>query len=468
MTKIALVGGSYEERSLPFQAQRSINCFAVYDETGSEVLALYGTPGLSEFASVGAGDIRGNFTSTNGRCFAVSGVELYELFADGSATKRGNLNSSAGNLTFAENGTELAICDGSKLYIFTYATNTFSLVTDPDLPSSVGTVDFKDGYFIVNENNSGRFYISDLYAGSQWQALEFATAESSPDDLKVVKSAVGSLWLFGSVTTEIWGNTGASAFPFQRLSGARIDKGCVAPATVLEIDNTVYWLGQDRQGAGIVYKASGFNPERISTNSIEYYLQSSGNLENCYSWSYQQDGHTFYVITGGNLETSIVYDTTTGLWHERAYIDAGTYEQHLGSCCTYAFGKHLVGDRQSNKIYEMSLDYYDDAGQPLVLERVYTHLVDELNPIRYNKLELLVETGVGTQTGQGLNPVVTMSYSKDGARTWSDELTAPIGKAGQYQTRVAFRRMGIAEQMTFRVRISDPVKRALIGSYLNE
>ena len=312
MPKINIVGGSYEERSLPFQAQRSINCFPVYDETGAEIVALYGTPGLADFATAGAGDMRGGFASASNRAFFVSGVEFYEVFSNGTTTARGNLNTSSGNLTFAENGTQIAICDGSKLYIFTLSNNTLQVVTDPDLPTTIGTVDFVDGYFVVSEKGSGRFYISALFDGLSWNALDFATAESSPDDLIAVKRAVGNLWLLGNNTIEIWGNTGASDFPFQRLSGTRIDKGCVAPFTPLEIDNTLYWLGRDDEGEGIVYKATGFSPTRISTNSIEYYLQKAGDLGNCYAWSYQQDGHYFYVITGGGLSTSLVFDITTG------------------------------------------------------------------------------------------------------------------------------------------------------------
>jgi len=245
-----------------------------------------------------------------------------------------------------------------------------------------------------------------------------------------------------------------------------MDKGIIAPYSALEIGNTVYWLGQDLQGAGVVYRASGFNPEKISTASIDYALQQATNLTEVVAWAYQQDGHTFYVLTGGGLETSLVYDVMTELWHERAYNDAGMFEQHLGTCCIYAFGKHLVGDRRNGNVYQMSLDFYSDNGDELVAERTYTHLLDEMKRIRYNELEIFLESGVGLQTGQGSDPQISLSLSKDGARTWSDEFTASMGRVGKYQTRVAFRRLGIAEIMTFRIRISDPVKRALIGSYL--
>jgi len=146
--KVGLVGPSYQQRSLPFDAQRSINLYPILDEMGKEVAALYGTPGKSLFATAGVGPIRGEFASTNGRAFAVSASGLYEVENDGTTALLGSLDGSSGAVTIAENGTQLAICDGAKLYILTYSTNAFAKVSDPDFPSSVGTVAYIDGYFL--------------------------------------------------------------------------------------------------------------------------------------------------------------------------------------------------------------------------------------------------------------------------------------------------------------------------------
>jgi len=93
-------------------------------------------------------------------------------------------------------------------------------------------------------------------------------------------------------------------------------------------------------------------------------------------------------------------------------------------------------------------------------------LVDEGRRNRYNKLEIGFEVGVGLQNGQGSAPVCSLQLSKDGAKEWSNSYDASIGATGKYLTKVAFRRLGIAETMTFRVFTSDPVKVAMSGSYL--
>lgn len=463
--KIGLVGSSSQQRSLPFNAERTVNLFPVLDQRGADVAALYGTPGLSLFSTAGSGPIRGCFSAANDRAFVVSGNTLFEISSVGVATSRGTLNTSSGAVTICENGLQLAICDGVNGYILTYLTNAFTQITDPDFPSPKN-MSFVDGYFIATKNNSGQFYISALYDGLSWDPLKFATAESSPDDLSIATGFVGQLGLFGHDTLEIWRNTGDSVFPFSRISGST-PVGTIAPNTVISIDTSVYWVGNTANGTGIVYQAQGFTPKRISTEPIEILLQKEPNPENLRSWSYQQDGHAFLVITGGSLGTSLVYDLSTGAWHERAYLNgSGEYEQHLGSCCMYAHDKILVGDRVNGNVYQMSLDTYTDNGAAIKRTRIYTHLIDQLEPIRYSELKIGFETGIGLQTGQGSNPKVSLRVSKDGARTWSSYYTTSIGAVGIYGQEVNFRRLGIQTQCTFELTISDPVKVAITGSYL--
>jgi len=466
MTKIGLVGPSSQQRSIPFDAQRTINLFPVLDEKGREVSALYGTPGLSLFATAGIGPIRGAFAAANGRAFVVSNSGLYEVLSNGTTTLQGTLSTPSGIVSIDENGLQLGICDGNSIYIFTYTTNVFVQVTDPDLPS-VGTITFIDGYFAANVNNSGKFFISALYDGTSWAALDFATAESSPDNLLRVYNSVGQLWLLGSKTTEIWSNNGAASFPFARISGAKMETGILAPHTAIAVDNSLFWVGQDNIGSGIVFRTQGFTPLRISTNPIELLIQKAPTPSTLRAYTYQEEGHPFYVITGGGMNTTLVYDISTQQWHERAYLNSfGVYEPHLGSCGMYAFNQQLVGSRLNGKIYKMSLDLYSDDGDEISSERVYTHLSQEDTRIKFNQLEIAMETGVGNQVAPAVNPQITLWISSDGGKTYSNSYTTSFGAVGKYMTRAVFRRLGIRFICTFKIRITDPVKRVLIGSYL--
>lgn len=462
-----VVGGSSQQASLPFNAERTVNLYTVLDQQGKKPASLYSRPGNSQFANVGAGAGRGGFFSANGRAFVVSGSELYELSSVGAGTLRGSLLTSTGDITIAENGPQLAICDGRDLYIFTYATNVFQRVVSANLPSAASVV-FLDGYFIVNRSlTSGIFQISAPFDGFTWAALDFATAESSPDSLLRVEVIFGQLWLFGDTSIEPWNNTGAASFPFQRVNNsAQLSVGVAAPSTVLELDNTAFWVGKDKYGSGIVYKADGFSPQRISTEAIELRLQSAPSISTLKAMAYQEAGHTFYIITGGGMETALVYDVSTRLWAEWAYFNnLGQYELPLANALFFAFGKTLVLDKSSGKVYHQSASYYSDDGAEIARDRIFTHIFDDGNPFLIKNLTVNFETGVGNTSVT--NPKAMLYLSNDGGRTFYTYYETFIGKAGKFLSRAVWWRLGRHRQCTFRIRVTDAVKVVMTGGAFN-
>jgi hypothetical protein len=462
-----VVGGSSQQSSLPFNAERTVNMYAVLDQQGKKPASLYARPGNAVFATLGSGAGRGAFAATNGRAFVVSGSQLYELFGSGTGTVRGNLLTSSGDITMAENGVQLAVCDGKDLYILTYATNTFQRVVNPNLPSAA-SVAFLDGYFVVNRSfTSGIFQISAPFDGLNWAALDFATAESSPDSLLRVAVVFGQLFLFGDISIEPWNNTGAATFPFERVnSSSQISVGVAAPSTILELDNTAFWVGKDKNGNGIVYRADGYSPKRISTEAVELRLQAAPSISTLKAVAYQEAGHTFYIITGGGMETAQVYDVSTNLWTEWSYFNSsGNYELPLTNDLFYAFGKTLALDRTSGKVYEQSSKYYSDNGEEIACDRIFTHIFDNGNPFLIKNLVLNFETGVGNTTIE--NPKAMLYLSKDGGRTFYTYYEAFMGKAGEFLSRVVFWRLGRHRQCTFRVRVTDSVKRVITGGQFN-
>jgi hypothetical protein len=462
-----VVGGSSQQASLPFNAERTVNMYAVLDQQGKKPASLYARPGNAVFATLGSGAGRGAFTATNGRAFVVSGSQLYELLANGTGTVLGNLLTSSGDITADENGVQLAICDGVNLYILTYATNVFQRVVSPNLPSA-SSVRFLGGYFIVTRApTSGIHQISAPYDGLSWAALDFATAELSPDSLLRVEVVFGQLFLFGDLSIEPWTNTGSASFPFQRVnSSSQISVGVAAVSTVLPLDNTVFWVGNDKNGTGVVYRADGYSPRRISTEAVELRLQAAPSISTLKAMAYQEAGHTFYIITGGGMETAQVYDVSTNLWVEWSYFNSsGNYELPLTNDLFYAFGKTLALDRTSGKVYEQSSKYYSDDGEEIACDRIFTHIFDNGNPFLIKNLILNFETGVGNTTVE--NPKAMLYLSNDGGRTFYTYYEAFMGKAGEFLSRVVFWRLGRHRQCTFRVRVTDSVKRVITGGQFN-
>lgn len=70
------------------------------------------------------------------------------------------------------------------------------------------------------------------------------------------------------------------------------------------------------------------------------------------------------------------------------------------------------------------------------------------------------------QSEQGRDPQLMLDWSDDNGKTWSNQRTASFGLAGRFLQRVKFFRLGQARDRIYRVSISDPVKRVIIGANL--
>ena len=167
------------------------------------------------------------------------------------------------------------------------------------------------------------------------------------------------------------------------------------------------------------------------------------------------------MLTFPQGNATFVYDASTGLWHERSTWTGGAYAigRHVGNCYAYFAGMHLIGDWQSGNIYKMQAGIYTDNGQPIVSVRTCQHVADkkDLQNIFIKRLHVDMETGVGGSAA--------LSWSDDGGHTWSNDYTASIGAVGQYKARAVWRRLGVSRDRIFRVAVSDPVKRVILGAY---
>jgi hypothetical protein len=362
------LGPSGINRSLNVDAERTINFYPELVDGGAtgkpSRYHLHGTPGLRPFVGLPAGPVRGLF-SQDGRMWAVGATRLYEVFANQTGVELGVVAVDANPATLSSNGTaghQLFVTSGGFGYVYDLISGAFARITDPEFPYPCSMGLYLDTYFVALKAKSRQFYISDNLDGTTWSGLAVAETSSSTDDLLAMAGSHRELWLAGSHVTHVWYNSGAASFPFQPVSGAHIEHGILAPFSMVKLDNTLFWLGQDETGIGIVWRANGYTPERISSHAMEYALGQVGRLDDAIGWAYQEEGHTFYLLYVPSAETTWCYDIATGLWHERALWDpdALVWTPHPGRCHCFAFGKHLVGDRATGTIYEMSLSLLAD------------------------------------------------------------------------------------------------------------
>lgn len=468
-----ILGSAYVARSVNAASNRCINLYPeIIPEGGKQAAWLQRAPGLRLLQTIGVGPIRGLWTNSTGSAFyVVSGSEVYKLTsAAGTPTLIGTVSGS-GPVSIADNGTQLFFACDPDGYIYNETTGVFAAINDPDYPGAV-TVGYLDGYFVFNEPDSQKIWITSLLDGTAVDPLDFASAEGAPDELVAIIIDHREVWEFGTNSTEVAYNSGDADFPLTRIQGAFNEIGCAAAYSVAKMDNQIYWLGKDARGVGMVYRAAGYIGQRVSTHAVEWQIQQYGDLSETTAYTYQQDGHSFYVLNFPAANTSWVFDAATGAWHERAYFVDGAYQRHrANNQCSFG-GTTIVGDYENGNIYALDPNTFDDNGQAQRWLRSWRALPTGQNNLKRtvnHSLQLDVESGVGLNLGQGSDPQVMLRFSDDGGHTWGNEHWRTMGALGEYGRRVIWRRLGTTLKLRDRVLEvsgSDPVKIAIMGAEL--
>jgi hypothetical protein len=465
-----ILGSSYVARSVNAADNRMVNLFPeIVPDGGKQPAFLQRVPGLRKLLEFPTGPVRGLWTFGD-YGYAVAGTRFYKIASDWTFVDKGGVPGS-NPVNMVDNGTQLFIADGATGYIYNANTDVFAQITDPDFYGAVG-VGFIDGYFVFNQPNSQKFWVTTLYDGSSVDPLDFASAEGSPDNLVTLIVDHREVWLFGTNSIEVWYNAGLPDFPLARIQGAFNEIGCQAAYSVAKLDNALFWLGKDARGNGIVYKSKGYTGERISTHAVEWQIQQYTTLADAVAYTYQQDGHAFYVLNFPTANTTWVYDVSTGVWHERAGWENSQFTRHRGQCQMNFADEIVIGDYVAGVLYAYDMNVYVEANTVQKWLRSWRALPTGQNDLKrtaQHSLQLDCESGVGLSNGQGSNPQVMLRWSDDGGHTWSNEHWKSMGKAGEYGKRVIWRRLGMTQKIrdrVYEVSGTDPVKIAIVGAEL--
>lgn len=442
--KLPFLGQAYASRSPILASQTLINLYAEGTEGNSgDVGAFYGTPGLASIVAA-SGAVRG-LRVAGGRLYAAIGSRAYRIDSSYNAVDLGALPYDTSPVAIIDNGSQVAFAHSQGWHWVSFSGAAIAPVSGSPIGSILTEM---DNYVIFTTSSLGQFGITALADLSTIDPLDIASAEGAPDNLVSVIADHREVWLFGENTTEIWSDTGASLFPFERSPGGFIEQGCVAKWSPAKLDNSVFWVGRDRNGQGVVYRANAYIPQRISTHAIEFAINNYGDISDAIGFSYQEEGHSFYWLTFPSADASWVYDVATNGWHERAWLDhaTGLLHRHRANCYAFFNKSHIVGDWSNGKIYRMGLDIGNDNGTEIYRERAFEIPESENKRVRMDYLELMATVGdSATPTSQ-----IWMQISKDGGRTWGYKRFQTMGDIGETYVRSRWRHMGMGRNIVIR------------------
>lgn len=462
MPVVQFATNSSKSQSLPVSSQRLVNCFAEKEpQDAKTAVAIFGCPGLTNFATCGAGPIRGMHVM-GGVPYVVSGGTLYSFNSKGVATSLGSTVSGTKPVVMLDNGTQLLIINGSQGYIYS-ASGGFQLITDPNFhPSTSGC--FFDNFFVLTWDGTNKAFISNSLDGTTYNGLAFfSTQVSSANLLSLVNQQESLLALTGTNIMTFY-DAGTPIQPFQPLLGATVERGCGAALAVVKEDNSVFFLGDDL----IFYRLDFGIPHRVSTHAAEDAWRSFTTVSDAVAFSYTHEGHKFVVLNFITANATWVYDIATGLWHERDSRDQNnrSYGRWRGNCVANAYNLTLVGDAYSGQIGFVDKTVSTEFGNNMVSSMSGPSMQQDRRRLFHSLFELDVESGIGATVNPGSNPQIMLDWSDDGGRTFSTpQIWQSMGKLGEYKHRLRWKRLGQSRDRRYRVQISDPVPRTVIAAH---
>ncbi len=466
MQPLQLIGPSYVARSVNFDASRTVNLYPEASGSGQSktIAMLIGCPGLARWLTSAGGGVRGLLRFSATVSIVVIGPNVYLVSPAAVATLIGTIDALTTPVSMASNGTVAMLVTGPNGYVVTPGSLNVAQIPDPDF-SGADRVDYIDGYFVFNKPGTQQFQITSLL-GTAVEPLDFASAEGAPDLLISLICDHREIWLFGETSTEVFFNSGNADFPFERIQGAFMQQGCAAKNSPARFGGGVAWVSQNEQGQGMVVRSAGYQPQRISTHALELAIAGYSRIDDAIGYSYQVEGHEFYVLVFPSGNATWVYDSGTALWHERLWRNPadGSLNRHRAQCVMSFAGRIICGDWENPYLYTWDLNTYTDDGGILPAIRQVPHVASADNVWQFfHKLWVDMEAGVGLNgTVQGSDPQASLCWSDDGGHTFGTEMFAPMGKIGERRRRVNFRRLGKSRDRVFRLTITDPVKRVLL------
>ena len=424
-------------------------------------------PGLTDFVDFGTSQgVYGLYWwDAKKVVMAVSAGRTWKI-TDSTGTKTeltGATLATATPVTFATDGTTLVMANGGQM-VTTPLAGPLAVMADAQAPTDVTHVAWLDQYLLANDGSSGKFQFSKTGDITDWAALDFATAEGSPDDVTGLFVSYREIALVGRDSVEIWVNDGVT--PFSRLPGAFIERGCAAPYTFKKISDpqlgdTWMWLDSQRR----FVKLSNRTPLYIS-NPFDKLIQSLLFVGDAVAEVMEIAGIPLYVITFPIAATTLVYNYQKQSWSKCGYWDSAIADYRRYRGVSYCFARdwnlHLVGDWTNGKIYTSDRSMFSDSGNVIrTLRRTGFITHGSLQRKRSKAVRIRCKRGVATATVT--DPQIMLRW-RDRNGSWSGEHWKSLGQVGQYEFEVVYHQLGEYRARQYEIIHSDATEFILVSA----
>lgn len=368
---------------------------------------------------------------------------IYIVDNDFNPLAIGQMTTFQGDVFFSENNSgQIAICDGKNIYIFDYLTNTFTTASIDFIPAYIS---FQDGYFMSGVQGEAEWRLSNLNDGTTWPDDQFHIGEfeSKPNNVIAIVPIPGQnglVFVFGQTVTEPWYDAGLQLFPYQRYNFLNIDYGCLNAATIATLENITVWLASNEKAGPFIMYSNGGQPQKISTDGIDFKLSSLIKPDDCYGFLFRQDGHLIYQLTFVTDNFSLIYDFNTSKFSN---VCDNQMNYHIAKRVVFFNNSYYFISINDGNLYKMSSQITTFNGDEIPRIRICPPLrLPSTLPFLINNLSFPIEQGTSTD----ILPSVDLSISNNGGYSFGNYSRMNMQTQGNYLNRFIYWNMGWGNQ----------------------
>lgn len=459
------LGGKEQNYDSKKSRERLINMIAEINKDGS-YRTVKRLEGLTDYVDFGTGAIRSNLLTNDGFIYAVSGSVLHRVGANKVTTNLGTVGGS-GRAQILENSvpgdSQIFILNGSgDGYVYNNA-NGLVKVTDLDFLSTIsGTI--LDERFWFARTDTNELFASEISTGLSYDPLSFISAEEKPDKLVAVIAMKSAIWGLSKKTVQYFQSFDNTTVPLRPVKGYSQQRGISALRSLAEIGDQFAWLADD----GTVRMISDTSMETISDLELELKIKGNDSAEfpgftktdDAIGFFVDGPVHKIYYLIFPSEGYVWGYDLITKSTHSRESENLDVWRINSA---TIFDNKIIVGDSIEGKLWILDPSAKTE-GDEILRATITTPTVTWTQDVSIPLIELDME--VGTTTDPDANPMMMVSYTKDG-RIYHNHSRISLGEVGQGNVRVPIRMFGrIVRNQPFGLRLefTEPEKFQLYGA----
>lgn len=481
-----IVGPSNQQIIPSFDSQRSINWYVFLDNVTNE-MALYpyaGSAKLLDF-DVGSNPFKGRpngAISTESEAFFVIGDTVFKMGLDFIPEAIFTISTTEGYVGMSIGGDYLVVVDGASKWAYNIVTGTPTAITDPASPTAPTDVCQQQGFFLFNTESSQEDWQSAQYNPLKFDALNtifinyIASAASYP--LISQKSANGRIFSFTTGFIEVLENEGKAGFTFREDQNLIFEYGALVASGVASGIGGIF--GQEQPKFIIflsnilkIMLTTGDRPKVISTPSIEQRIRALKNPKDCSCFIWTENGQTFFQISWTTDQLTLAYNVNSQSWFDIQFREG----RHFAESFIEFGGKQLCTSYLDNGLYELSENYADNSGEPMLRERITENIrITGYKQFTVRMFWMYCQQGVGLPGAlnpnaanfvYGSDAEIEVFASYDGGISFEEPQTISLGQTAEWQHVTRAENMGTGRDYCMKIRCSQPLNKVgIFGSML--